>query len=306
MALSPLVFFNWTTKRHIVDIRPAAAFVKGSFPGAVSVPADQFKTRSDLLTHLRKTYLQGTIHIINSDGSEWMTEETESDIDFLEGGYDAFKSWRDNIYTQAPALAVVSGKTGSGKTEFLKTLENKGRQILDLEALANHRGSVFGALDAVQPSVEQFQYNLLKTWLSFDPSLPVWIEDKGLVLGKLRIPEKLYQKIARTNYFELNVPFEIRLRHIKEEYAIMDKKVFTECIKKLVNRMGVSANHKALHFHNTGQVDKCLILLLGYYDRAYEYMKQSSSAKKYLTIEFSACRDDAYIQQLEAMIAPTV
>ncbi len=217
-----------------------------------------------------------------------------------------FNSLQDYIYDHGPALAVISGKTGCGKTEFLRTLKAKGRQVMDLEALAHHRGSVFGALGEDQPGVEQFLVDLSKNWFSFNSALPVWIEDKGSVIGKLRVPEKLYQRITSSTFFELNVPFEKRLQHIKEEYALMDKNVFAGCIKKLERRMGFSANHKALHFYKIGQIDKCLSLLLDYYDRAYDHIKKSSPVKKNIAIEFTACTNEKYILQLEAMVSATI
>lgn len=217
-----------------------------------------------------------------------------------------FNNRQAAIYVDGPALAVVSGKTGCGKTEFLRTLKAKGRQVMDLEALAHHRGSVFGASGEDQPSVERFLVDMSKTWLSFNPVLPVWIEDKGAVLGKLRVPEKLYKKMASSVFFELDMPFEKRLQHIKEEYAQMDKNMFAGYIKKLERRMGFSANHKALHFHKTDQVDKCLSLLLAYYDRAYDHIKKTSPARTKLTIEFDACSDEAYILQLEAIVSSAI
>jgi tRNA 2-selenouridine synthase len=301
MPLSPLAFFSWKTKRYIVDIRHAVDFSKGSFPGAISAPADQFDSIPGLLVHLKEHYPSAPIHLIDTDGSI-ATAITSHDIDCLEGGYNAFQYWRDNIYTEGPVIAVVSGKSGCRKTEFLRALAEKGRQVMDLELLTNHRGSVFGAFATDQPAVEQFQFEVLRSWLSFNPDLPVWIEDKGPVLGKLRVPEKLYRKMISANVFELDTPFGSRLQHIREEYAGMDRKIFADHIKKLEKRMGFSANHKALHFHETGQTDKCLRLLLDYYDRAYDHLKKSTTVKTKHTITFSACTDEESIQRLEAMI----
>lgn len=300
MPLPPPAFFSWKIKRYIVDIRPAAVFSRENFPGALSVPAAQSGSVPALLIHLRKKYAPAPIHIIDTDGSIAAVLAPYG-MDCLEGGYNAFQHWRDNIYTGGPPIAVVAGKTGCGKTEFLRTLAKKGKQVMDLELLANHRGSVFGALTTSQPAVGQFQFDVLSTWLSFNPDLPVWIEDKGPVLGKLRVPEKLYRKMISANIFELDTPLASRLQHIREEYTGMDKRTFAACIKKLEKRMGFSANHKALHFHETGQTDKCLRLLLDYYDRAYDHLKTTTATTKH-SIEFSAYTNNESIRRLEAMI----
>ena len=112
---------------------------------------------------------------------------------------------------------------------------------------------------------------------------------------------KMYRKMISANVFELDTPFGSRLQHIREEYAGMDKRTFAACIKKLEKRMGFSANHKALYFHETGQTDKCLRLLLNYYDRAYDHLKTTTATTKH-SIEFSACTNNESIRRLEAMI----
>ena len=151
-------------------------FPEEVFSGAIPAPADQFDSIPGLLIHLKKHYPSVPIHLIDADGSIATAALASYDMDWLDGGYNAFKHWRDNIYVGGPAIAVVTGKTGCGKTEFLRTLAKNGRQVMDLELLANHRGSVFGALTTDQPAVEQFQFDLLESWLSLNPDLPVWIE----------------------------------------------------------------------------------------------------------------------------------
>ncbi|HEX5024061.1 MAG TPA: hypothetical protein VFV68_02265, partial [Agriterribacter sp.] len=258
MPVSPSAFFNWRSNRTIIDIRPAYVFMKGSFPGAISFASEKFHSPANLFECLVKMHFPAPVHLIDTDGSIATHVPTHNNFDFLEGGYRAYQQWRDHIYAVGPPVGIISGKTGSGKTELLRQLEKTGRQVIDLEALAMHKGSAFGGLETAQPPIEQFQYAIAKAWLSLNPALPVWMEDKGPLLGKAGIPATLYQRMANACLFELDLPFEKRLLHIKEEYSGVDKKWFRTCIKELEKRMGFSANHKALHFHETGQVDKCL------------------------------------------------
>ena len=247
--------------------------------------------------------LPGPIHLFDMDGSIALKWPADSIVSFLEGGYKAFKNWRNTVFNlSGPPIGIIAGKTGCGKTELLRCLLKMGRQVIDLEALALHRGSVFGGL-ADQPSNEQFQNSLLSLWLSFDPSMPVWIEEKGHLLGKLGIPETLYKKMTGAYLFELELPFQTRLSHVREEYADMDKTLFAHCIRKLEKRMGFSANHRALHYHSTGQVDKCLQLLLEYYDRAYDDKRNLFTNRDLLMkIDPSDFQSIPAIQKLESYI----
>jgi tRNA 2-selenouridine synthase SelU len=279
MQLPLPVFFNWETSRTVVDVRPVDAFRKGHFPGAVSFPAEGFASTEALLQALWGMDLARPFHVVDLDGRMAGNVTEDCDADFLQGGYKAYKTWMNAAYTAGPAIGIIGGKTGSGKTVLLQGLAAMGRQVLDMEAIAKHRGSVFGGLSGPQPSLEQFEYNLLKAWLSLDSSMPVWMEEKSAVLGKLGIPKNLYRKMVAAVRFELDQPFESRLLYIREGYTVTDKRKFLNGIRQLETRMGFSGNHKALHFYVTGQMDNCLRLLLRYYDAAYDYNRTRYNCK---------------------------
>jgi tRNA 2-selenouridine synthase len=302
MMLSPELFFNWKDYRIVVDLRPSDAFIKGSFFNAMSIPAENFNSYSGLTTALKNLQGKTPVHLV--DGRGEIVNHLIKDTNFycLEGGYTSFKMWRENMFLKGPPIAVIGGKTGSGKTELLHALIKMGSQVIDLEALALHKGSVFGGMSCKQPTYENFQNKLLEVWLLLDKNKPVWMEEKGHILGKVGIPQTLLQKMNTSCLFELEVPFEKRLLHIKEEYNLMDKTVFANCIKKLEKRMGFSANHKALHCYATGQTDKCLQLLLDYYDKTYDDKRTHYKNKGIQKIDPTVFESKTAIQQLEACI----
>src|SRR5690606_40338033 len=125
-------------------------------------------------------------------------------------------------YASGPVLALIGGNTGSGESVLRQQLAAMGRQVLATEAIARHRGSVFGGSGTPQPSLEEFEHCMLHTWLSFNTSMPVWMEEKSAVLGKLGIPKILFRKMSSAVRFELDQPFESRLRHICDEYTVTD------------------------------------------------------------------------------------
>jgi tRNA 2-selenouridine synthase len=300
MQLSPFAFFNWKNARTIIDIRSENDFLKGSFPQAISLPVNHTEPQDFFSVLLQKAFAH-QVHIIDTDGRT-ATDANTHNLYFLEGGYNAYKRWRENVYAEGPSIGIIAGKTGSGKTECLRMLGQKCKQVIDLEALAAHKGSVFGEFNVEQPSLEQFHYNVLTAWLSLDVHRPVWMEEKGNLLGRLGIPEMLYKNMTTACLFELDNAFEARLQHIKEEYANVDKAWFSHCIRKLETRMGFSANHKALYYHETGQINKCLRILLQYYDNAYDDKRKSFLSKAVFKINTADFENADTIKKLEAQI----
>lgn len=270
-ALDPISFFLWDKPRILVDIRPHKTFLKGSLENAKSIPIEEYHTFEEFLNHKFITKSNYHIQIIDLDGKTAMQLSKLKSFDFLEGGYKNFKLWRDKAFEKGPQINVLGGYTGSGKTEFLDFLIQNGFQAINLEKLACHRGSVFGKIsNEIQPLHEHFQNQLLKLWLNFDVNKPVWIEEKGPFLGKAGIPESLQKRIKNATIYHLEAPFKERLKHVIKLYGDIDPLEFRAAIRRLESRMGTSKNHKALHFYNCGQIEKCFSLLIEYYDKGYD------------------------------------
>lgn len=143
----------------------------------------------------------------------------------LAGGY---KTWRrhviDTLEAQAPRLplVVVCGATGSAKTRVLHALAAQGHQILDLEALARHKGSLLGALpDQLQPSQTAFETALASAIESFDMAKPVFVEGEGRRIGRLNVPMPLANRARTAPLVELQVPHAARLDYLLRDYAYL-------------------------------------------------------------------------------------
>jgi len=147
------------------------------------------------------------------------------DAQALHGGY---KAWRKHVIRQIEErvprlpLQVLSGPTGSAKTRVLHALQRRGEQVLDLEQLAAHRGSVLGALpDQPQPSQKGFETRLATALGAFDLDLdrPVWIESESRKIGRVALPTCLLQRLRSSPTFELVVPLQARLDFLLRDYA---------------------------------------------------------------------------------------
>lgn len=144
-------------------------------------------------------------------------------VDVLPGGWKAYRAWvREQLVALPPRLdwRVLAGTTASGKTRLLQALAAAGAQVLDLEGLACHRGSLLGALPGQpQPTQKGFDSALLEALLRFDPARPVWVEDESKKVGRLQLPESLYGALQCAAGWQLEVPMPARVQACREDYA---------------------------------------------------------------------------------------
>ncbi len=147
----------------------------------------------------------------------------------LEGGY---KQYRRDVLQRLETLPVtlnfnvLCGPTGSGKSRFLQALADTGHQVLDLEALAQHRGSVLGQLpEAPQPTQKWFESTLLQTLAQMDPARPVYVESESRRIGRLSVPASLLQTMHGGHCLSIETPAPVRVNALLEDYPhfIADK-----------------------------------------------------------------------------------
>jgi len=188
----------------------------------------------------------------------------------LEGGYKAYRRLAGEYFRSPLQLVVIGGCTGSGKSEILRALEQKGEQIIDLEKLAVHKGSAFGGLMLPpQPTTEQFQNSLFEQLLNVDISRRVWIEDESIAIGKIMLPNDLWSQMRSSPVVEIAVPKEIRIRRLANEYGASDTQEFLSAMTRITKRLGgqhfIAAREKLL----AGDMGGTIEILLTYYDKAY-------------------------------------
>ncbi len=140
----------------------------------------------------------------------------------LEGGYRAFRRLVVDALTTLPGrfgYRVLCGATGSGKSRLLRHLDRAGAQVLDLEALAVHRGSVLGSLpEQAQPSQKQFETRLWWALSRLDPARPVFVESESRRIGSCQLPTALLEAMRGSECVALDLPLPERIRLLREEY----------------------------------------------------------------------------------------
>ena len=235
---------------------------------------------------------------------QWILDETGREIPRLEGGYKAFRRFLiDSLESISAELTtiVLGGRTGSGKTIFLKQFEN----FVDLEGHANHRGSSFGRLIVPQPSQISFENNLaydliIKKSLGYNPLV---VEDEGRNIGRCHIPETIFNNLTGGELVIIEVPFEERVDLIFEEYVSQAQSEYDEAkklksdipdwidtvnasIDRIKKRLGGEKYKRVkqllenawLKQQESGELEKhkdwVRVLLQEYYDPMYDYQIQ--------------------------------
>ena len=155
----------------------------------------------------------------------------------------------------------------------LEELHQLGEQIIDLEALANHRGSAFGAVGmSPQPTVEQFQNLIIEGFLNQDISRRIYIEDESSHIGKVSLPDTLWRKMKASPILYISVPLEFRIERLVEEYGKNDKEELKVCMKKIERKLGGQNMRAALKFLQEDDLASVARIMLYYYDKSYRIL----------------------------------
>jgi tRNA 2-selenouridine synthase len=193
----------------------------------------------------------------------------------LDGGYKAYRAHVSAALAETPAVdfRVICGTTGSGKSRLLEVLDSIGAQVLDLEQLAAHRGSVLGNLPSCpQPSQKMFESMIWAKLRSFDPARPVFVESESKKVGQLRVPDAVMEKMRKSPCISLSLSRPNRVRLLMEDYhhftdSPESLNTQLDCLVKLHGREKI-ASWQAMA--NGGEMPLLVDqLLVEHYDPAY-------------------------------------
>ncbi|MBS1188053.1 MAG: ybbB [Burkholderiaceae bacterium] len=206
-------------------------------------------------------------HILSKIG--WHAEQ-------LAGGYKTYRQQVNAALAEVPKhfrYAVICGTTGSGKSRLLQTLAGEGAQVLDLEQLAAHRGSVLGNLPSEpQPSQKMFESRILQTLRCFDRNKVVYVESESKKVGNLRVPEALMETMRASPCIALQLSRPNRVRLLMEDYDhFVREPAFLN--EKLAILTQLHGKQKITHWQEqalAGQMDALVeALLVEHYDPLY-------------------------------------
>jgi len=205
----------------------------------------------------------------------------------LEGGYKGYRREVLQRLESEPGrfrYRVLSGPTGSGKTALLHALSEQGGQVLDLEGLARHKGSVLGVMPGEsQPSQKAFESALAVRLAAFDPERPVFVEAESKTVGSLRVPPALFAAMRTAQPVWLDVPFAARVEFLLRDYDyfLKDPAWLGQRLDRLVELHGKEQVARWRAQVDAGAWEELVgSLLADHYDPAYRKAAQRDFARR--------------------------
>lgn len=292
--------------RVILDVRSPAEYQKAHIPGAMNLPLFSDEERAivgtaykqespekamvlgldfagqkmkyyieqaTLLAPAKKVYVHCWRGGKRSESMGWLLSMAGFDVQVLTGGYKKYRrSALDFFLEQKPKLIILGGRTGTGKTEILQHLAEAGEQIIDLEKLANHKGSAFGSLgEQPQPSVEHFENLLFEKYRNLDLTKRIFIENESPAIGKCKIPDDFYKKMKEYYYLECQIADEERIARLIKDYAHYPKEELKERFEKIRTKLGGDQLKLAIQYIDENNFAAAAAIALKYYDKTYFY-----------------------------------
>lgn len=227
--------------------------------------ARQISKNKELLIHCWRGGMR-------SESMAWLFEMIGIKTTVLEGGYKAYRKYIRSSFEKEISIYILGGYTGSGKTEILYELKKLGEQIIDLEGLANHKGSAFGTIgQEPQPTNEQFENDLAKEWMKLDFSRTVWIEDESITMGQCGIPFPLFKRMRNAQVLKVVLPKNVREARLVEEYANGDISALKNAVERISRKLGGLRAQQAIEALEKEDFMLVADIALEYYDKAYGF-----------------------------------
>ena len=288
----------------LLDVRSPGEYAHAHIPGAVSLPLFTDDERAKIGTAYKQRSQQDAIKIgldafgpnmrsmveaveklgskkvgvhcwrggMRSGAVAWLLDLYGFEVTLLDGGYKAYRRWAIGHWADAN-LRLLCGNTGSGKTDVLCALRDAGAPVINLEALACHKGSAFGGLgQSAQPTQEMFENTLahaIATARARHGNRPVWIEDESRRIGDLNLPNDFFLRFAQCPTVFINRPFEERLDRLTAEYGRHSTEGLLNAMVRIKKRLGPLETKTAIAHLIEGDVRESFRILLRYYDKHY-------------------------------------
>jgi tRNA 2-selenouridine synthase len=310
-------FLTLSSKAPILDVRSPAEYTHAHIPEAISFPLFTDEERKEIGTAYKQVGRQEAVKIglnyfgprmlqhiahaeellkqkksrdrtllihcwrggMRSGGMAWLLDLYGFEVYTLKGGYKAYRKRALDILAQPFKFHVLGGYTGSGKTEVLEELRLKGKPVVNLEALASHKGSAFGALgQQAQLSQEMFENSLAEALSRFyhitedghfEQPEPIWVENESVRLGMVNLPFPFFLCLQTAPLYFLHIPFEERLQFIVNEYGKFSQEQLVNGILRIRKRLGGLETQNAIHHLLENDMASCFRILLKHYDKQY-------------------------------------
>ncbi len=330
---------------EIIDVRSPAEFAEDHIPGAINLPAlsneerarvgtiyvqqDRFLARkigAALVARNVANHLEGPlsdrpggwrplVHCWRGGQRSGSFATILGQIgwraDMIDGGYQAYRRLVFQTLYETPfagRVTLIDGGTGTAKTRLLDHLTQQGAQVLDLEAMAQHRGSLFGLVGDTQPSQKAFESLVAMDMTRLDPNRPVFVEAESSKIGRLNLPPMLWQEMIRAPRLHLTAPLAARAAHTVASYDDMtgDPARLTAVLARLVPYHG----HKQVDAWQAlaaegGFATLAAQLITTHYDPRYRRISRKDAPAP-TTINLPDLSDDTLSEAATQILSQTV
>lgn len=287
---------------QFIDVRSPVEFSQGHIPGAINIPLFSDAERAEIGTIYKQVDQEKALALGEEIASPkvegilkqlrallpadlviycWRGGKRSGEICRLVneagitarriyGGYRAYRRGIRACIEQPRKLLILGGKTGSGKTAILQGLRAQGLQVIDLEGLANHKGSVFGHInEEPQPTTEQFENVFHEELQWLDPEQTLLLENESYVIGSVHLPPPLLLQMRAAPLLIITVPMEARIDRLVEEYSTTDRQELIDACHRIAQKLTQPKLLKVIGFIENNDLRSACGDLLGYYDHYY-------------------------------------
>lgn len=326
-------FLALDKKIKLIDVRTSSEYHQGHIPFAINYPIFTDEERKTIGIAYRQegreiavlkglkligknldSFAEGLLSLakneelilhcwrggMRSSSVGWLSNLVGIKTSILKGGYKRYRQFIKEYMGITPwKIKILGGPTGSKKTILLNKLAEAGQQIIDLEALAHHKGSAFGFLGELeQPSVEQFENNLFQALWKLDPQKTIWIENESKSIGRVYIPDEFWQKMYEAPITFIHFDKGDRIQFLVEEYAKYGNKVLGAAFHKIVKRLGGQNLNLAMQYLAKENYWAAADVALTYYDKAYHNSLAKQKGKVERTILASGRQMSQIIKEI--------
>jgi tRNA 2-selenouridine synthase len=319
-VLSPAEFLGKSQDLPIIDVRSPAEYAHAHIPNAINVPLFNNAERAKVGTCYKQQGRDAAVRLglalvgpkladfvrqadeiapnrevlvhcwrggMRSGSFAWLLRTAGFEANTLEGGYKAYRNHVLTAFAQPKNIIILGGKTGSGKTDILHELAKVGEQVIDLEDIAHHKGSSYGAIgQAPQPSSEQFENLLHAQWAQLNPERRVWLEDESRHIGACFIPLPFWEQMQHVQQLVfVDVPKEVRIQRLVREYACYDHQLLLEATERIKKRLGGQHYKSIIEALERRDYETVADVSLNYYDKAYLHGLAQHPAQQVIRLE---------------------
>lgn len=325
-------FLDLSSRFPVLDVRSPGEYAHAHIPGAYSFPLFTDEERAQVGTAYKQLSREQAIKIgldffgpkmramveqvealkadtvlvhcwrggMRSAGVAWLLDLYGFRVFTLQGGYKTYRQYIVESFQLPASINILAGYTGSAKTAVLEKLQRLGEPVINLEKLANHKGSAFGHIGLPnQPSQEMFE-NLLGTAIRSIGTSTCWLEDESWRIGSLLIPQPYYQQMRLAPCYFVDIPFEERLNYILQDYGNASKEELINAVLKIQKRLGGLETKTAIGLLIENNIKEAFRILLQYYDKFYRkgLLSRPADAPPIIKLEAASADPDRITQLL--------